>query len=256
MYGFLASPRWLSIHAATGALVAVFVLLGLWQLGQFQRPATSFTREVGAAAPLGRVSAAGAPAAPGSLGRLVTVTGTYDVGRQVLVGDRRLEGRAGYLVLTPLRTADGSGVIVDRGWVPATGVAATRVPAGEVTVIGRLTGSETDAETGVPPLVDPPAGQAYRINTDELGAGLPYPLHTGYLELLDQRPPAADAPAVAAAGQSGGGRWYNAGYTAQWFLFALAAIGFWARLVRTEVGERRGRTTRSLLHRDVDRERA
>jgi cytochrome oxidase assembly protein ShyY1 len=240
VYRFLASPRWLAIHGATAAAVAVFMLLGLWQLGQFQRPATTVSAEFGTAVPLGHVSTAGGSDDTRSAGRLVTVSGTYDGQRQLLVGDRRLRGRAGYLVLTPLRTEDGSAVIVDRGWVPAAGVAATAVPAGRVTVTGRLARSETDADTGVPPLTDAPAGRAYRVNSEELGALLPYPVHGGYLSLLDQQPPSAVAPAVAAVGESGGGRWYNAGYAMQWFLFAVAAVGFWGRLVTTEVRERRG----------------
>ena len=240
MYRFFASPRWLAIHGATAVAVVVFVLLGLWQLGQFQRPATTVSVEIGAAVPLGRVSIAGESGNSRSAGRLVTVSGTYDGQSQVLVGDRRLQGRAGYLVLTPLRTADGSAVIVDRGWVPAAGVAATAVPTGQVTVTGRLARSETDADTGVPPLTDAPAGRAYRVNSQELGARLPYAVHDGYLSLLDQQPPSAPAPASAAFGESGGGRWYNAGYALQWFLFALAAVGFWGRLVVTEVREHRG----------------
>jgi cytochrome oxidase assembly protein ShyY1 len=240
VYRFLASPRWLAIHAGTAVAITAFVLLGLWQLGQFQRPAVSTSVDPGAAVQLTQVSIAGGPGEAAAAGRLVTVSGTYDGRRQVLVADRRLRGRAGYVVLTPLRTADGSAVIVDRGWVPAAGVAATAVPAGRVTVTGRLARSETDADTGVPPLADPPPGRAYRVNSEELGSVLPYPVHGGYLSLLDQQPPSPAAPEVAAAGEGGGGRWYNAGYTMQWFLFAIAAAGFWARLVLTELRERRG----------------
>ncbi len=255
VYGFLASPRWFAIHAGTAAAITAFVLLGLWQLGQFQRPATAPSIDPGAAVALTEVSSAGRPGDAGAgdagagdaeagdsgaVGRLVTVRGTYDGKRQVLVADRRLQGRAGLVVLTPLRTADGSAVIVDRGWVPAAGVAATAVPAGPVTVTGRLTRSETDADTGVPPLADPPPGRAHRINSAELSRELPYAVHGGYLSLLDQQPPSAAAPEVASAGEGGGGRWYNAGYAMQWFLFAVAAAGFWARLVITELRERRG----------------
>ena len=246
MFRFLASPRWLATHGATAAAVAVFVLLGLWQLGEFQAPAGTVRIEPGAAVPIGQVSTAvgsgdrSAGRAVGrAVGRLVTAIGTYDAPRQVLVGERRLQGRSGFLVLTPLRLADGSAVIVDRGWVPASGVAATAVPAGPVTVTGRLARSETDTDTGVPPLTDPPAGRAYRVNSEELGARLPYAVHPGYLSLLDQEPPSVSAPTVAAAGERGGGRWYNAGYAMQWFLFAAAAVGFWVRLVMIEMHERR-----------------
>jgi cytochrome oxidase assembly protein ShyY1 len=240
VYRFLVSPRWLAVHVATAGVMTACVLLGLWQLGQFRRPGSPAVSsvEIADAIALERVSTAGAAPVPGSVGRLVRVGGRYDADRQVLVGGRRLEGRAGYLVLTPLVTADGSAVLVERGWVPAAGVGATAVPAGPVTVTGRLARSETDADTGVPPLVPAPAGRAYRVNSEEWAGRVPYALHAGYVSLLDQRPPAAPAPAVAAAGQDGAGRWYNAGYTVQWFLFALAAGGFWIRLVSAEIRER------------------
>ena len=107
-------------------------------------------------------------------------------------------GAAGSVVVVG---AGGPVVVVvtaDRA-CPAAGVAATAVPAGRVTVTGRLARSETDADTGVPPLTDAPAGRAYRVNSEELGALLPYPVHGGYLSLLAQQPPSAVAPAVAAA---------------------------------------------------------
>ena len=238
MYGFLASPRWLVIHAVTVLVATGCVLLGLWQLGQFQRTPTTATVDLSAAVPLGQVSRPGAAPDPHVVGSLVTASGSYDADRQLLVDGRRLQGRAGYLVLTPLVTADGSAVIVERGWVPSPGAAATAVPGGPVTVTGRLARSETDADTGVPPLVEPPAGRAYRINSAELAGRVPHRLHAGHLSLLDQQPPAVVAPAVAAVGQGGGGRWYNAGYALQWLLFAGAALGFWGRLVVLEARER------------------
>ena len=51
-------------------------------------------------------------------GRASRVTGTYERDQELLVRNRPFNGSPGFEVLTPLRTADGSLFIVDRGWVP------------------------------------------------------------------------------------------------------------------------------------------
>ena len=45
--------------------------------------------------------------------------GTYDTGAEVLIRNRSLDGAPGYHVVTPLVMADGTAVLVNRGWVPA-----------------------------------------------------------------------------------------------------------------------------------------
>ncbi|WP_431221326.1 SURF1 family cytochrome oxidase biogenesis protein [Leifsonia xyli] len=77
----------------------------------------------------------------------VTVRGTYERDKQLLVRNRPFNGNPGFEVLTPLRTADGTLFIVDRGWVPTGSKtdAPDHVPAaptGEVTVVARLKASE------------------------------------------------------------------------------------------------------------------
>jgi len=75
--------------------------------------------------------------------RSTLATGTYDPAHEVLLyGRSSVEGEPGDQVLTPLRMADGTGLVVDRGWipldqgVPVTGGAAA--PTGTVTVAGVL----------------------------------------------------------------------------------------------------------------------
>ena len=47
--------------------------------------------------------------------------GTYDLGRQLLVRERTVDGVVGFLVLTPLRTTSGVALLVVRGFVAADG---------------------------------------------------------------------------------------------------------------------------------------
>ncbi len=51
----------------------------------------------------------------------VRVAGQFDTERQFLLDNISHDGQPGYEVLTVLRLADGSGLLVNRGWVPFTG---------------------------------------------------------------------------------------------------------------------------------------
>ena len=86
----------------------------------------------------------------------VTLSGTFDHAQQVLVGPRSAPAGAGvgggapagaanesgWDVLTPLIRADGSRVIVNRGWVPRTGVPSVEQPTGVQVVSGVLKAGE------------------------------------------------------------------------------------------------------------------
>ena len=49
----------------------------------------------------------------------VTVTGRYDPAHEILARVRTLHDNVGFEVITPLVLADGTAVLVDRGWIPA-----------------------------------------------------------------------------------------------------------------------------------------
>ena len=118
-------------------VIAVTVSLGNWQ----QRRALEKTElqavlDAAALHPAAAVTASapvGAPrdgADPGvSLGQRVLLEGEWLTSAGIFLDNRTYAGRAGYHVLTPLRLADGSGVVlVNRGWV-ATGADRTALPA-------------------------------------------------------------------------------------------------------------------------------
>jgi surfeit locus 1 family protein len=95
--------------------------------------------------------------------RHVRLTGAFERDKQVLVfralaDPRGRYGGQGYLVLTPLRLADGSVVLVDRGFVPeANKAAADDVASGATSVVGLMRASE--ARNWFTPADDPAKGQ-------------------------------------------------------------------------------------------------
>ncbi|MGQ0826692.1 MAG: SURF1 family protein [Actinomycetota bacterium] len=133
--------RWLVGHALVVAVAAAFVGLGVWQYGRHQ--------DAGRAEDAAR-AAFGAPApaltsdnAPPS-GTRVELTGTYRSEGEVLLRNRVRDGDGGYDILTPMRTAAGEDVIIDRGWLPrrvvdgadADAEVDTAVPTGSIVVRG------------------------------------------------------------------------------------------------------------------------
>src|SRR4051795_5414372 len=114
--------------------------LGEWQLdrarqkGERDRIKAAQTQPP---VPLTSLIAARAAFPESAADRRVTVQGSWDGSRQLLVPGRRLGDASGLWVLTPLRLPDGSGVPVVRGWVPDAGNAAAdpkALPAGRVDV--------------------------------------------------------------------------------------------------------------------------
>ncbi|AVT33100.1 hypothetical protein C6361_30755 [Plantactinospora sp. BC1] len=244
MYRFLLTPRWLGILALTLVAATVMVLLGNWQLSRYQERAAINERidETATLAPVpvdrvlprpgGAAGTVGQPPPAGAAWTRVTVTGRYDSANVILIRSRTVQSRVGFEVLTPLRLADGSAVLVDRGWIPPLpgGSALARpeipaVPSGEVTVVGRvhLSESKPDAITRRDGRIE-----TRRIAVPALARELPYPVYSAYL-LLDEQTPAAD-PAFSAIPIRHENDWQNGGYVVQWWLFAaLTLVGFgWA----------------------------
>ncbi len=224
---------------ATATLVAVAcVALGVWQLARLQQKRDANTAiRAGLAAPL--VSVDGAFAAddrPDELRyRRARAHGVYDPRYETILYGRTLDGEAGNHLLTPLRLADGSAIVVDRGWVPLAmddpPVAAARPPAGAVTVDGVLFASEGD-----PPGAE--GGSARRATTLSrldlavLQAQLPYPIAPLYLLLREQVPTQGPLPRPAPLPELSEGP--HLSYAIQWFCFAAIAVIGGAILVRRD----------------------
>jgi cytochrome oxidase assembly protein ShyY1 len=234
--------RWLTIHFLTVAIVVIFIMFGRWQLHRWEgsgaqvippdnRPAVTLTDLV----------AANQALRGGSIGRQTSVTGRFDGAHQVLIADRQLGGRAGFWVVTALRPdgyPSGTAVLVVRGWVATPTDPALRVADTQVDVSGRVYASEDPPPTGTGPTASLPAGQFREVNTAELTGAFPYRLLDGYVLLARTDPALADSPAVVPTPvmtRDSGGGLYHLAYAVQWWLFALAVLYFWVKLVREDL---------------------
>jgi len=232
-------------------LAAVCVRLGVWQLDRAQLRGQQVERqqvaEHDAAGPerIGDLLAPQVPFRSELVGRRVAVTGTYEAHGQLLVVDRVLDGRKGYLVLTPLRVSDADGsagwsgadpvLPVVRGWVadPTDAGDLLAVPDGAVTITGYLQVSEASGAG------DTAAGRTDAISSAWLVNTWGGPIYSGYLVLAEVRPPQPTGLAVLGRptfGGGGGGSWnlQNLAYAVQWWIFGGFALFLWVRLVKDE----------------------
>lgn len=170
----------------------------------------------------------------------VTVSGSYLPKEQLLVRNRPTDAGPGFEVLTPLRLADGSVFIVDRGWVP-TGNKQDRpdyvapAPAGTVVATVRLRPSEPKTDAG-----STSGGEIGTIALGEVQARTGGAVYTGAYGILDSQTPVGAAgltPVVTSEPTQDEGLHWS--YMIQWVLFAL--IGFFGLFyaVRQEIRLRR-----------------
>jgi cytochrome oxidase assembly protein ShyY1 len=222
------------------------VLLGRWQLHRYQDKhakaqlvARNHARPV---VPLDQLLPTPATPLPRrDLYRAVRVQGTYDAAGTRIVRNRPHRGDAadasfGYEIVVPLVLADGSALLVDRGWVPSGTAGSTpggrpdavpQPPSGTVTVVVRLRASEPAKRSqGLP------AGQVASLSVPQIGAGIGHSVYQAYGALVSEDPAPADAPAVPDPVRADGGEGINASYAVQWVVFALLGLGFPVWVIR------------------------
>jgi cytochrome oxidase assembly protein ShyY1 len=245
VYRFLLTPRWLGALALAVAAAVAMVFLGVWQLNRYEQR-TAINDRIDSAASVAAVPLNGVLPSPGAGGRAgpapnhdkawtkVTVTGRYDRAREIQVRGRTVDGEVGFEIVTPLVLADGTAVLVDRGWIPPAGDALAApvvppAPSGPVTVVGQVHLSESH-----PTPVAHRDGRldTRRISVPRLAAQMPYPVYGAYLLLTRQTPPADRAFTPIPIDHEDA--WQNAAYFVQWWLFAPMALVLYGWLARKE----------------------
>ena len=120
--GLMFSRKWFLTTVLVVAGSVLCVRLGIWQLDRLQqrRVFNAHYLAVRKEAPLD-VNFASVQALSTSEYRDVVASGTYDFANQVALRNQYNGNEYGYHLLTPLLIADGTAVLVDRGWIPADG---------------------------------------------------------------------------------------------------------------------------------------
>jgi surfeit locus 1 family protein len=134
------------VLVAALAMAALTARLGVWQLDRAaQKTALQSALDSRRSLPPLTVAqlAGTAETAAAQHHRAVDVEGAWLPQFTVFLDNRQMNGRPGFYVLTPLQLADGSAVLVQRGWTPRdlqdrSRVAQPPTPSGPVVVSGRI----------------------------------------------------------------------------------------------------------------------
>ncbi|GAB3788433.1 SURF1 family cytochrome oxidase biogenesis protein [Nocardioides ungokensis] len=241
---FLLSRRWLLF-----ALVVVLLAYATWWLGEWQfhrladrkqSNAIISTNESRDPAPVADVLSPGRPVSTSDEWRVVTATGTYDSAETVVVRYRTRDGESGIDVVVPLVTADGTAVLVDRGWMPSEnqGEDPTDVPdppSGKVTVTGWVRVDATDSAE-----VSDHSTRA--ISSVEIARTIDQPVYGGFVDLKTESPaPAQPLESTELPELDNGPHFF---YGLQWWFFGvLAVFGFFYLLYDEWRSQRSGETS-------------
>lgn len=233
------TPRWAGLLLVALLLASLMSALGVWQLRVYVSKTEHATAARAAVPPVPLSSLFrlddGLPGK--AVGRRVTVSGRWaPAADQILVSGRRLDGRDGYWVVTPLRLGTGA-VLVVRGWVPDPSSPQAAAPSGAVSVTGSVAASE--AEDASAAAAEGRVLPSLRVPT--IVAMVDYRLYDAFVVLATSEPAAPDPPELVAPPgpptDYAGLR--NIAYAVQWWFFAAFVLFMWWRMM---IDDHRART--------------
>lgn len=167
--------------------------------------------------------------------RGIVLAGRWIADHSIYLDNRQMNGRPGFYVVTPLLLADGTAVLVQRGWLPRDAAERTRIvapatPAGPVQVAGRIA---------------PPPGRLYefagaasgpiRQNLDLVAFGQELRLPLRPLSVVQEDGPLTpDDSLLRQWPRPAADVHKHYGYAFQWFALATLILGLyvWFQLIR------------------------
>ncbi len=244
-------------------LVVIVAAWAAWRLGEWQfhrledrkeRNAIIERNEKQPPVPVSDVLAPGDSVTATEEWKRVSATGTYAVEDMVVVRYRTRDGAAGVDVVVPLELADGSSVLVDRGWFGTDNRGTTpddvpAPPSGEVTIEGWVRQDATGDSTTV-------TEQSTRaISSEQIGTALDRQVVTGFVDLRSESPEPADKLLPVELPEIDNGPHFF--YGLQWWFFGLLALFGFGYLAYDEARGGRGqvlgsRRSESSQHRAID----
>jgi surfeit locus 1 family protein len=138
--GRVFAPSW-GFTLLTVLLCVAFFFLGRWQWHRGELRQAEYDRFAAGAERVVALGSDGVDQVPRF--QRISVVGQLDPDHQFLLDNRSYQGRAGFDVLTPLERPNGRVVLIDRGWVPFSGLrerlpGVALKPRGTVTLVGRV----------------------------------------------------------------------------------------------------------------------
>lgn len=201
--------RDLTLGVVAILVAAVCVRLGIWQVDRLhQRQARNRAAEARLALPA--IEIGRGTSADSARQRRVHARGVYDFAAERSWPGRSFEGTPGVALITPLRLADGSAVLIDRGWVPSP----------DAFHVDHALYREPDTATVSGIALIPPRGRG----DVEVSGFLPFVIQ------LDGPDPASRLPRRWPAPAFDNGP--HLSYAIQWFSFAVIALVGTAVLIR------------------------
>lgn len=239
----LRQPRYAALTMLMIIVAAACVAAGTWQVSRLERKVSVNDQlRHNAHAPVTTVADVLRPVGAAHVTarhlefRALRATGTYDAENQWLVRCRSIGDTTGYLILTPLRTSEGT-LLVVRGFIPETSQAVPAIPAppsGTVTIVARAHPGETSHDHA-----GTLAGrQVESVNPREQSARLGTTVFDGYVALEKGQPgvkPLVPIPSPDLSNPAGGAvEPQHVAYVIQWYLFALLALAAPIAMARAE----------------------
>ncbi len=232
---FLLTRRWVLFFLAIILVGWATWWLGEWQFGRLEdrkeRNAVVVANEERTASPIEDVLAPGRSVRASDEWRLITATGEYARDDTIVVRYRTRDSAPGVEVVVPLVTADGTTVLVDRGWYgtedPQIGPDELPAPpVGQVTIEGWVRADGTGGSTQV-------TGHSTRaIASGPIGEAIGREVFTGFVALKSEDPEAPDALEPVELPELGEGPHFF--YGLQWWFFGVLAAGGFAYLAYDE----------------------
>lgn len=229
-FRFLLSRRWILFGIIVVLLTYLAYLLGQWQFHRLddRRDRNSIVERNEGRDPVPVEDVLSLDTAPGADAEwtAVTAVGEYDVDDTVVVRYRTRDGAPGADIVVPLVLADGTAVLVDRGWMATENSGALagtdaealpEPPRGEVEVTGWVRRDATGSSTHVT------AQQSTRsISSTAIADALGRDLRVGFVDLATESPEAADPLAPPPLPELDDGPHFF--YGLQWWFFGLLAV--------------------------------
>lgn len=238
--------RWLLLAVFVVAIGFTFVSLGNWQLDRLDqrrdRNANVASHEQAEVVPFSDVFTR--PITEEDQWQRVEVRGTFLADRQLQVRYRSLGDETGWELVTPLVTADGATVLIDRGFVvrpPSEDFpkAFPAPPSGEVTVVGYVRRNEQGKQTATTPTEN----TVRLVNSDAIAPWLGRPLVNGYISAITLDPPqGGDFKPITPPPLDEGP---HLSYALQWFSFAAIAGFGLVVLIRNDLRDRKRAAARA-----------